>query len=43
MYISAHFEQPDIGTMHELMRAYPLTAVVRCFRPGSMPTTSRCI
>lgn len=28
MYIPAHFEQPDVGTMHELVRAYPLATVV---------------
>ncbi|MGZ5031013.1 MAG: FMN-binding negative transcriptional regulator [Methylobacter sp.] len=28
MYIPAHFEQPDIGTMHELIRAYPLATLV---------------
>lgn len=28
MYIPAHFEQPDIGIMHELIRAYPLATVV---------------
>lgn len=28
MYIPAHFEQPDVGIMHELIRAYPLATVV---------------
>lgn len=28
MYIPAHFEQSDIGIMHELIRAYPLATVV---------------
>ncbi|MGZ5050049.1 MAG: FMN-binding negative transcriptional regulator [Methylobacter sp.] len=28
MYIPAHFEQPDVGIMHELISAYPLATVV---------------
>jgi transcriptional regulator len=28
MYTPAHFEQPDVGIMHELIRAYPLATVV---------------
>jgi transcriptional regulator len=28
MYIPAHFEQSEIGVMHELIRAYPLATVV---------------
>ncbi len=28
MYIPRHFEQPDVGAMHELMRAHPLATLV---------------
>jgi len=34
MYIPAHFEQPDIGIMHELIRAYPLATVVTLSSAG---------
>jgi transcriptional regulator len=34
VYIPAHFEQPDISIMHELIRAYPLATVVTLSSAG---------
>lgn len=34
MYIPAHFEQPDIGAMHELIRAYPFATLVTLSSDG---------
>jgi hypothetical protein len=34
MYIPAHFEQPDIGAMHGLIRAYPLASLVTLSSAG---------
>ncbi|MFL6652801.1 MAG: FMN-binding negative transcriptional regulator [Sulfurifustaceae bacterium] len=34
MYLPSHFEQPDVGTMHELMRARPFATLVTLSSSG---------